>query len=598
MLYPLTVLVAVTIATWAFVYGDQPVILDAAGYVELAKAIVAGGPGAFASDTRTYGYPAFLAVIIRVVGQDVVDVQTAVFVVQLASLLAAAWIGARRIGGALGLDGVGPAIFVATAANPFLLINAVQVLTELPATVLLYVAVALSLPQQHAERPTQVTLLAVCALLCAGLAVMVRPASLIMVPVVVGIWVVRARVFRDVPWKALPVGLLALALPFVPQVLSNQRAFGVASPLIVRSLYTDMMVVGFEYAKTAALVIPGAPTALSYHNPFRPPPELTIRQVILERPDLFLGTLAVHTFALLDQDYAFTYIRDVDPWHRWPLSTLSNLFFLGAIVGLVVGLRRTANAPPATINRRRFALLALGAAALSVVAVYVPTQVENRYALPLYPLLAAPFVIAVSRISVAVPTAGASRLALGATVIAIWLGGAAMLSVWLQAQAPMLVALREGSIGPRAIAQRVRPVAGPTPSPGPTAPPAREVPLATYLADLPKDLTAKRLAAFDVTVTNAGHEIWNVQGAYPVNVAARFVAQTTELHERVKGVMRDSQSVALPNDVAPGESATVRLQITAPPVPGRYTLRVHVTRAGLPDSDTVIERLVRVVTGR
>ena len=122
--------------------------------------------------------------------------------------------------------------------------------------------------------------------------------------------------------------------------------------------------------------------------------------------------------------------------------------------------------------------------------------------------------------------------------------------------------------------------------------------MAKYVTDLPRELVAGRSTEFDVAVTNAGRETWNVRGDYPVNVAARFVAQTTELHQRVVGLMRDSQSVELPSDVAPGASATVRLRVMAPPEPGRYTLMVHVTRLGVPDSSTVTDRVVRVVDGR
>jgi hypothetical protein len=122
--------------------------------------------------------------------------------------------------------------------------------------------------------------------------------------------------------------------------------------------------------------------------------------------------------------------------------------------------------------------------------------------------------------------------------------------------------------------------------------------LASYVTDLPRELVAKRSMELDVTVTNTGRETWNVRGEYPVNVAARFVARTTELHQRVVGLMRDSQSVELPHDVAPGESATVRLRIMAPPEPGRYTLMVHVTRPGVPDSSTTTDRVVRVVDVR
>ncbi|MFN8633533.1 MAG: hypothetical protein U0893_06725 [Chloroflexota bacterium] len=84
----------------------------------------------------------------------------------------------------------------------------------------------------------------------------------------------------------------------------------------------------------------------------------------------------------------------------------------------------------------------------------------------------------------------------------------------------------------------------------------------------------------------------------PSSLAVRFEAQTTELYDRVKGLMRDSQSADLPNDVAPGESATVHLSFVAPPEPGRYTMILHVTRIGVPGSKTRVERTVRVVDRR
>jgi hypothetical protein len=67
-------LVAGLIATWAFVYGDQLVIQDAAGYYELGREIHLGGFSRFASDIRTFGYPAFLAVLMAAVGDDIVAV--------------------------------------------------------------------------------------------------------------------------------------------------------------------------------------------------------------------------------------------------------------------------------------------------------------------------------------------------------------------------------------------------------------------------------------------------------------------------------------------------------------------------------------------
>src|SRR5262249_39912506 len=157
------------------------------------------------------------------------------------------------------------------------------------------------------------------------------------------------------------------------------------------------------------------------------------------------------------------------------------------------------------------------------------------------------------------------------------------------------VAVRDGSVGHRAGAQReARQPAPPSQTPSPVAPPAREIPETRYAADLPRELTAGRSNEVEVAITNTGRETWNVHGEYPVNVAARFTARTTELHDRVVGTFRDSQSVELPYDVEPGASATVRLRIMAPPEPGRYSLLVHVTRLGVPDSSTTTDRVVRV----
>jgi hypothetical protein len=595
----LAILAAITIASLAFVYGGQVVAFDAAGYFDYGRIIATEGPAAFASDLRTYGYPAFIAAIILVVGEDIDDVQRAAFIVQLVLLLGVAWLGAHRIEGALGRPGIGQAIFVVTVLNPFLLVHTVQVLTDLPAAMLIYLAVVLGLPQHRSESAGRVTILASASLFCAGLAVMMRPSSLAVAPVVGLIWLSRAALYRDVPWSALPAALVAFVVPFVPQVLSNQRAFGVPSPLIVSSLYADQLVLGLHHLKYATLVVPGVSNSMFYDNPFRLPTEDTVGQMLAGRPWAYLATLAVHAFGLVDQDFPLTYIRDVNPWYRWPLSLLNYLFLLGSLVGLAVGLRTVGQKPGPWAGRQRFTVLALGTAALALVAIYLPTAVESRYSLPLYFLLAAPFVLTVQHVSARLPTTGPVALSLGTLGVAAWVGLCAASSVWVQAQAPLLVEVREGRPGARAAAQRdVSPPTPPAPTAGPTTPPAREIPVAKYDASLPAELVARRVAEFDVTVTNMGQEPWNRTGDYPVNVATRFIARSTDLYERVKGLMRDSQPAALPHDVEPGASATVHVRVTAPPEAGRYTLLVHVTRIGVPDADTKLERAVRVTEGK
>jgi hypothetical protein len=52
------------------------------------------------------------------------------------------------------------------------------------------------------------------------------------------------------------------------------------------------------------------------------------------------ATFALHGFAMLDQDFPFPYVRELDGWYRWPLAGLGYLFLWGATIGLVVGWQR------------------------------------------------------------------------------------------------------------------------------------------------------------------------------------------------------------------------------------------------------------------
>lgn len=592
----LAVLIAIVIAMAAFLYGDQPFTGDSQGYYDFGRLIANVGLRAFASDFRTYGYPLVLAGIMAVVGQDADDVWRATFVVQFGLLVGVAWICARRVAGALQVESVGAVVFAVTVANPFLLILAGLVLTDLMAAVLLYLALVLALPQHRPEPRARVALLVACALFCAGFSVMLRPSNLLAVLMIVAVWTTRAILFRDLPWFAWPAALLALCLPFVPQAMSSQRAYGVPSPLVTSSVYQENMIAGPMYIKSATLALPGVPNMVHYENPLRPPPDLTLAEIVREHPFLYVMSFGLHAFALVDQSFPFTYIRDVKPWYRWPLSIPNYIFLLGAFAGLVLGLRGRASQPADQLRRQRFTLLACALTGAALVAVFLPVVVESRYGVPLYLLLAPAFALAAVWVYAALPTAGPWRFSLGALAVAAWVGGMASASVWVENQAPLLVALRGGDVATPATAnQPASQVSQPAVTPAAPPQPTPEIPSARYVADLPRELSISTRTEFDVTVTNTGRETWNVDGPYPVNVAVRFIAQRTEIHDQVKGLMRDSRSVKLPGDVAPGASATVRVQTVSPPMPGRYTLLVHVTRLGVPDSRTTITRVVSVV---
>jgi hypothetical protein len=570
-------LLAVAIAGLAKLYGGQPIQGDARGYYDLALGMVQNGPLSFTSGVRTYGYPAFLALLISVVGPDPERVRTAGFVLQLPFFVAVAWIGAHRISRLLGAPHLRAWLYTATVLNPFILIHAGQMLTDVISATLIYLAVALSLPDRpagpsgsHTRRRT--LLYAMLTLLVGGMAVLVRPANLIMVPILLLAWLVRTVVWRDIRWRAWPLLLAVLALPFVPQMVFNARAYGVPHPLLMTDLYAANTSIGMRTAKYATITMTGVPSRLYYANPYAPTASETYGDFLRQEPLKFGATLAIHAFGLFDQDFPFTYITDLTPWYRWPLALINYLFLLGGFVGLFLGLRWPPGADAAARARARFVFGLLGAATAALVVIYLPSAVECRFSLPMYPLLVPPFVLAMQRI-------GAARrqrpglLSLAALGAALWVAALASMSVWVEQQAPTLVAARAA-------------IAAPPPPP-----------TASYRVDLPEDWEPGQTVSIPITVTNTGPDEWNPAAVFPVAVRAQFIALKGDQHRLLTNASRVYVSPAGP--VAPGASTDVVATLQTPTATGRYTMKITVIRHGIDDETTPsFEKPARVDKGR
>jgi hypothetical protein len=570
--------VAVLIAAYAWLTGNQPIRSDALGYYELALRIAREGPLAFESAFRTYGYPFFLALLIRIVGPDPETVRTAGFVTQLTLFVVAAWIGARRLSLALGLPNWTPWIYAVTVFSPFILIHAIQMLTDVLSAVLVYVAVVFSLPTGPRgtaveARPTRRTVLhGMLALFLGGLAVIVRPANLVLVPVLLLAWLYRTIRTRDLPWRAWPVLFAMLVLPFVPQMVFNYRAYGEPRPLLMLDLYSSNTVVGVQVAKYGTLNIAGVPSRLHYFNPFRPAEELTTGEFMRQDPVRFGATLALHAFALFDHDFPFAYISDVNPWYRWPLAIPNYLFLLGGVAGLLIGLRWPLGSGAAERECARVTIGLLGAATGALVVIYLPSAVESRFSLPMYPLLAAPFVLAVERTGV---TSRRRPLVLALVTLgaAVWVGGMATTSLWLEKQAPLLQNVRATLAAP--------------------LPPS---PSASYQVQLPEDWEPGQIVTVPITVTNTGPDTWSLEGFFNVSLRVQIVATKSEQHRLLPKGARVYVNPTAP--IAPGESANLVATVETPTATGRYIMSVTVIRTGIEETTPGFEQPIRVDKGR
>jgi hypothetical protein len=378
---------------------------------------------------------------------------------------------------------------------------------------------------------------------------------------------------QSLPWPAWPALLVMLVLPFVPQMVVNARAYGVPHPLLTTDLYAANTAIGMQTAKYGTVSITGVPARLYYTNPFKPTgqPE-SLGQFLTQEPLRFIATLAVHGLAVFDQDFPFTYITDLTPWYRWWLAVPNYLFILGGGVGLLVGLRWPPGDDPAQRGRSRLTFGVLGAAAGAMFGIYLPSAVECRFSLPLYPLLAAPFVLVVERLA-AQRSGRSAWLGLALVGAALWVGVMVSFSLWMDQQAPALVAARTA-------------LAAPLP-PSPTA---------SYTLDLPDDWEPGQTVTLPITVTNTGTDTWNVDGFFPVTVRAQFVALKTEQYRQLP---RGARTYVSPTTaVKPGESATVTATLETPTATGRYTIKVTVIRNGIDETTPDFEHQVKVDKGR
>ena len=424
--WPITALAA-GLGVFLFLSSYPSLIYDSYGYSRLAQNLITEGLMGAANESRTYGYPLFVAICCGFLRPPPEVVRLLVFVVQLVFYLAACAAAARSFARAFPRRGVATVFYAAAVLNPVLLARTTEVLTDLLSAVLVLLAVILSVDPARARRPVAS---AVGALLCAGLAAVVRPANVTIFAAIVLLAAARILITKSLPARALPILLAAALLPFVPQLVINRRAYGRVEPLIVAKLYRNQTVWGMANLKYATAVIPGQPPEITYSNPlYRGDP--SPRAFLRRNPLAYLATLGIHLFAMFDPDFLFTYVTDLHPGYRWPLSTMNLVFLALAGWGVVLAWR------PSSPRETRFATAVIAFASILSVGIHLPIAVESRFSVPIELLLTPFFAIGLLRLAdLWSGRRGALVKVAAATLVWVVLGLA--LSGWIAAQAPRL----------------------------------------------------------------------------------------------------------------------------------------------------------------
>jgi hypothetical protein len=419
--------VAASIAYAAFLGGFPELRYDSFHYFSLSRIISGEGLGNLQSRVRTYGYPLFLSLCTGFRDAGPETTRAAAFVAQLLLYLAVCLYAARVAARIFRSEGFFFGTYAVTALNPIALILTTQVLTDLLSAVLVLLGVLVSLERGHPVRRGFV------AFLCIGLAAAVRPANVVVLPALLLAWLLRVRLFGERARGPLAAGAAAVVLALLPQLYNNVRAYDAWTPLVVERLYGEQARWGTAMLKYATLVVPGERPQIVYENPFRPRGVSTPGEFLRKRPLGFLATLVLHGFAFFDHDLPFPYVQDAHPWFRWPIALLNYSFLFLAGMGLAAGLRSRRALEP---GERVYFLAAILVSAFSL-ALYLPVAVESRFSLPLYAILAPAAVFAAGQLRRG-PASRAAVVAVAGTAFVVVCVG---LSVWLSAQAPVLVRL-------------------------------------------------------------------------------------------------------------------------------------------------------------
>jgi hypothetical protein len=442
-LIPATI-AAIALALLLFFSGYQDLIYDAWGYAELARRLSRLGPMGVASEWRTYGYPLFVALCNGFHPDGPRTVRALVFAVQLVIYLGACAFGARVLASAFGSPRFGRIVYVAGALNPFLLARTTECLSDLLSAVLVYISVLFVIPRAAPpESPSAVARRATMSFAAAALATIVRPSNLAVLAAIGFLWIVRQARWRELRRSSVAPILAAIVLPFLPQLIVNASAFGRLQPLIVESLYAKQIGWGMSGLKYGALVVHGEPPQVHYDNPFYRS-ETTVADFARRRPAAYFATLGLHLFAMFDHDFLLTYSTEAHPSYRWPLSVLNYAFLFLVLAGIATFCREARNAEPRRAAEI-FAGFALLVAAVSSVALYIPTLVESRFAAPAEILLTPFLAVAVERFRRLRETRRWRTLAAAGVMAALFVAGSARLSAWIAAQSPRLAATAAGN---------------------------------------------------------------------------------------------------------------------------------------------------------
>jgi len=260
--------------------------------------------------------------------------------------------------------------------NPYLIQATTLFLTDLLASCLLAISI-MSLMSLNINK-TRI-IVGVFGLLY--LAVMIRSALIIFLPIAIGLIIFRFVKFKDI--KILKILLISvlLAVIFIPQVYQNVVNYNDWTPLVHRDLYAEQTIWSVLVLKYGTVAIAGENPQLNYYSHVLVEEGTSIFDLFFKDPFSFFLVYFSHIFGVIDWGYVDSYIKEFYPTNRLIGSFFLYSVWFFAFYGILHLIWNK------SLTKNNFMFASLLISTLAYTLFIATTAVESRFGYPIFLLL-------------------------------------------------------------------------------------------------------------------------------------------------------------------------------------------------------------------
>jgi len=325
---------------------------------------------------RTYLYPSIIAFFYFIFNGDLVNIKIFISIFQYSVYLITIIFIANRINVKNNNKLIWYSIITVGFLNPYLIQASTLLLTDILASCFIVLSI-IGLSSSNLNK-TKIIAFTAALFYCA---IMIRPSSLIFLPIIIMIILFRFVKHKNFNILKISAIFIILTVIFVPQLIKNVTQYNDWTPLLHESLYEDQTIWAVKILKYGTVVIEGEKAQLVYHNPFYTSSENTDMFHLLYTDFFtFIPTYFFHMFGVLDWGYVDAYISDYYPSNRIPAS----LFLYSIWFFILFGILQQAWKKEMTKNILFLVLIISGILYILFIATTVS---ESRFGYPIFLLL-------------------------------------------------------------------------------------------------------------------------------------------------------------------------------------------------------------------